>query len=175
MESERSFPLALDAPQGSVVTIDDLLVAAAIEASRESPRKRIILPFHSKNDDPLQRMLNVLQPGSYIQPHRHLSPPKAEPIVVLRGAVRVVTFDEEGRIERRIDLRAGSAAVGADIRAGVFHTFFALEQDTVLFEVKAGPYEALRDKDFASWAPGEGTPEAAEYLQKLGGSVSAGL
>jgi cupin fold WbuC family metalloprotein len=167
MENEKGFPLAFDAPVGSVVTINDLIVRMAIEGSRESPRKRMILPFHEGDDDPLQRMLNVLQPGSYVQPHRHLSPPKAEPIIVLRGALQVVTFDEAGRIERRINLRAGSGTVGVDIRPGVFHTFFALEEDTVLFEVKPGPYEALSDKDFASWAPKEGTPEASLYLKDL--------
>lgn len=167
MEGENSFPLALEAPEGAVAAIDDSIILRAIEMSRRSPRKRIILPFHGSSEDPLQRMLNVLQPGSYIQPHRHLSPPKAEPIVVLRGAVQVVVFDKKGQIEDRINLTADSGTVGLDIRPGVFHTFFALEEDTVVFEVKPGPYEAMSDKDFASWAPKEGASEALAYLNGL--------
>lgn len=37
----------------------------------------------------------------------------------------------------------------------------ALAPGTVLFELKEGPYRPLGDKDFAAWAPAEGTVEAA--------------
>ena len=167
MERKAGFPLALEAPKGKVVTIDQSVLQKVVEASRESPRRRIIFPFHESNEDPLQRMLNVLQPGSYVRPHRHLSPPKAEPIVVLNGDVQVVIFSETGVVEQRIDLAAGSDKIGVDIRPGVFHCFFARKKDTVLFEVKPGPYEAINDKDFASWAPEEGSPEAEVYLASL--------
>jgi len=49
----------------------------------------------------------------------------------------------------------------------VFHTFLAIEPDTVVYEVKTGPYSASDDKEFASFAPAEGTPEAIEYLEVL--------
>jgi hypothetical protein len=64
-------------------------------------------------------------------------------------------------------LRANSDCFGVDIEPGVFHSFFALEEDTVLFEVKPGPYERIADKDFAAWAPKEGTAEARSYLEGL--------
>jgi hypothetical protein len=42
----------------------------------------------------------------------------------------------------------------------------------VVFESKDGPYSPLNDKDFAPWAPVEGTSEAGVYnkslLKKLG-------
>ena len=34
------------------------------------------------------------------------------------------------------------------------------------YEVKAGPYEPAKAKEFASWAPGDNTPEAAVYLEQ---------
>ena len=37
----------------------------------------------------------------------------------------------------------------------------------VFYEVKAGPYEPAKAKEFASWAPGDNTPEAAVYLEQL--------
>jgi hypothetical protein len=40
----------------------------------------------------------------------------------------------------------------------------ALKPDTVIFEVKAGPYDAATDKAFAPWAPAEGTQEAQSFL-----------
>ena len=33
--------------------------------------------------------------------------------------------------------------------------------------MKPGPYSQANDKDFAPWAPREGEPGAAEYLERL--------
>ena len=41
----------------------------------------------------------------------------------------------------------------------------ALEEDTVLLEIKKGPYQPRYDKDFAVWAPKELTEESAKMLQ----------
>ena len=64
-------------------------------------------------------------------------------------------------------LGANRPAFGIDIHAGVFHTLIALEADSVVFEVKQGPYEKASDKDFSPWAPKEGTSEAKAYLEQL--------
>jgi cupin fold WbuC family metalloprotein len=112
-------------------------------------------------------MLNAIQPLSYIQPHRHASPPKAESFIVLRGAICFITFSESGEVDGHSVLRAQSTMFGIDIKPGRYHTFFAIEDDTVLFEVKPGPYDAKTDKDFASWAPMEGSEGVAKYLEGL--------
>jgi cupin fold WbuC family metalloprotein len=161
------FKAALDAPPGLLRLIDEAVIDRAVDASRRSPRRRVILPFHASHGDPLQRMLNVLQPGSYIRPHRHLDPPKSEGIVVLRGAIRFVAFDGAGAITTALRIEATTGACGIDIDPGVFHTFYALREDTVLYEVKPGPYEELSDKDFAGWAPVEWSGEAAGWLREL--------
>lgn len=161
------FRAALNAPPGPLRLIDEAVIDRAVDASRRSPRRRVILPLHASHGDPLQRMLNVLQPGSYIRPHRHLDPPKAEGIVVLRGAIRFVAFDRAGAITTAVRIEPTAGACGMDIDPGVFHTFYALCEDTVLYEVKPGPYEALSDKDFADWAPVEWSDEAAGWLREL--------
>lgn len=163
----RPFPRALAAPEGTSVTIDGALVAQAIDASRASPRRRVILPFHQSAEDTLHRMLNVVQPGSYIRPHRHLDPPKAETIILLQGGLRYLEFTAAGEVSRVVTLSPATGNVGMDTRAGVFHTFLALEPDTVVFEAKPGPYQANTDKDFAAWAPPEGSEHAATYLRWL--------
>lgn len=159
--------VALDPPPEPVTVLDQATVERALAASRRSPRRRVILPFHKSASDPLQRMLNAVQPGSYIRPHRHLDPPKAESIVVLAGAIRYLVFDETGVVVRRETASARGRSFGIDCDPGIFHTFWALEPDTLLFEVKPGPYRAADDKDFAPWAPAEGTQEAAGYLTRL--------
>jgi len=42
-----------------------------------------------------------------------------------------------------------------------------VEADSVVLEIKKGPYDPVKDKQFASWAPKEGTPEAIAYLERL--------
>jgi cupin fold WbuC family metalloprotein len=161
------YPLALPPPPGPITALSTALLEQVIEQSRGSPRGRIILPFHLGPQDHLHRMLNAMQPGSFVQPHRHLDPPKAECIVVLRGAVGYVTFTADGQVDRSLQVAAGGAEFGVDSQPGVYHTFFALQPDTVVFEVKPGPYDPASDKDFAPWAPPEGTPESAAYLAAL--------
>ena len=158
---------ALDPPATAVTLLTHDLLAQAQNSARSSRRSRVILPLHKSASDPLQRMLNAVEPGTYIQPHRHLSPPKSETIVVLSGAICYVTFDEQGHVTLMLDLVAGSSTFGIDIDAGIFHTFFPLESGTVIFEVKPGPYAAADDKDFATWAPKEGSPDAVSYLETL--------
>ena len=163
------FPRALGAPEGGEVVLDAALIQRAVTGSRQSPRGRVILPLHLSEADPYQRMLNAVQPGSYIRPHRHRDPPKGETVIVLRGAVRFFTFQEDGAIANGVVLAAAAGPVGLDVRPGVYHTFAALEADSVVFEAKTGPYDERVDKDFAPWAPVEGSPEALSYLKQLVG------
>jgi hypothetical protein len=45
---------------------------------------------------------------------------------------------------------------------GIVHTLVALEPDSVMLEIKEGPYVPATDKDFLASFPVEGTPAAAE-------------
>jgi cupin fold WbuC family metalloprotein len=158
---------ALDAPPGDLAIISRSLVAASVAYSRESPRRRVIQPFHKGAADPLHRMLNAVQPDSYVRPHRHLDPPKAEAWIVLQGALAFFTFEDEGAVRDCLRLAANGENFGVDLAPGVYHGFIALEPDTVIYEVKTGPYSELDDKAFAPWAPLEGAPEAAGYMRRL--------
>ena len=167
MISKNLFPKALKPPVEDNTLISADLIDRCVIASRQSPRQRIIQPLHKTSDAQLHRMLNAMQPGSYIQPHRHLFPPKAESVIVLRGAIYVFIFASDGIIDAIHIIKAGSINLGIDSEPGVFHTIAAIEEDTVLFEVKPGPYNQADDKDFAPWAPPEGAHGAKEYLDNL--------
>ncbi len=166
-KQNTGIPAALAPPHHSTTLINSELIEQVVIGSRRSQRGRIILPLHKNHAAPLHRMLNGIQPGSYIQPHRHLNPPKAESVIVLQGAIRCFIFTNEGKIEAMHTIRANSSIFGVDSDPGVYHTFLATEDDTVLFEVKPGPYSPANDKDFASWAPQEGSPAVKKYMQYL--------
>lgn len=162
-----NFRLALDPPTGPLALLGPGDIERALTASRTSPRKRIILPFHRSPDDPLHRMLNAIQVGSYVRPHRHLSPPKSEAWIVLRGELLFVCFEDDGRVAQAVVLSPTAAHFGVDLVPGQYHTIVALEPDTVIYEVKSGPYTQTTDKAFAPWAPEEGSLEAENYLSEL--------
>ncbi len=165
--SGTQYPAALEAPPNDVTLLSEAGMRQAIEASRQSPRGRIILPFHKSAEASLHRMLNVLQPGTYVRPHRHIDPPKAEGVVLLRGALWFLTFTDDGKPTSAVRLAPGLGTFGVDIEPGVFHTFVVEEADTVMYEVKPGPYTRATDKEFPAWAPAEGEASVAGYQLEL--------
>lgn len=144
----------------------DCLAALSARAA-ESPRRRTNLNFHDTPAHPANRMLNAMEPDSYVRPHRHSAPHQEETFVVLKGAFGVMLFDEHGNISHTALLRAGGDLIGAHLPAGVFHSIVALEPASVFFEVKAGPYDPAAAKDWAPWAPDEGAEGAPAYLSEL--------
>ena len=135
--------------------------------AQSSPRRRMNFNFHATLDENPSRLLNVLLRGTYIRPHRHSDPPKAESFVVLEGRIGVLVFDDTGRIEQRHALGREDAALGIDIAPGIWHTAVALSEHAICFEVKPGPYVQAVDKEFAPWAPREGDPGCTAYLETL--------
>ena len=61
---------------------------------------------------------------------------------------------------QQVRLDAQGPVRGVELAEGIFHTLVALAPDTVMFEIKQGPYQPARDKDFLSAYPPEGTAEA---------------
>src|ERR1035441_582032 len=138
------------------------LFQSLIERARQSPRLRTNHNFHASMEDNPHRFLNVMARGTYIAPHRHLNPPKAESFLVLEGELAFFTFDDGGEISSANVL--GRDPIGIDVPPGVWHTLAVLTPHAVCYEVKPGPYSAANDKDFAPWAPREGDPGVAAYL-----------
>ncbi|MBR8536410.1 WbuC family cupin fold metalloprotein [Carboxylicivirga sediminis] len=151
-----------------MMIIDKKLLNTLSAKAVNSVRKRMNYNFHPTPDDPLQRMLNVLNPGSYVQPHKHESPDKREAFIILSGRLLVILFDKDGHIEEHCTLDHSKGIYGIEIPPGTYHTIVALEANTCVYEVKDGPYSPDDDKHFAPWAPAEGMiPESANYLNHL--------
>ena len=143
-------------------TLTDLSKEAA-----NSPRLRKNLNFHASNEAQCHRLLNALEPGTYVQPHCHLDPQKEETLVVLKGRFGVLIFDESGNVTKSLVLSPNTEHFGITIPVGVFHSMVALEAGSVFFEAKAGPYVPIAVAEKASWAPAEGDSACATYLQNM--------
>jgi cupin fold WbuC family metalloprotein len=150
---------------GEVQILDRTLLGDLIERARRSPRLRVNHNFHSSMEENPHRFLNVMLKGTYVAPHRHLDPPKAESFVVLDGEIAFFIFDDSGRVTRTEVV--GRDPIGIDLPPRVWHTLTPLSAHAVCYEVKPGPYSVETDKEFALWAPREGEPGAGAYLESL--------
>ncbi|WP_339412549.1 WbuC family cupin fold metalloprotein [Pseudomonas sp. EA_35y_Pfl2_R5] len=142
--------------------LDQTLFGTLAEQAAANPRQRQHHNFHQM-EEPCHRMAVGLQPDTYIPPHRHLSADKAEALLVLKGRLGLLIFNDSGEVLDKRVLEAGGACIGVDLPPGVFHALVVLEADSILFECKAGPYKPVGEGEQASWAPREGEPDVADY------------
>lgn len=143
--------------------LDQALFGELAAQATASPRQRQHHNFHAM-EEPCHRLAVGLQPDTYIAPHRHLSADKAEALLVLKGRLGLLLFDEGGQLLGTRLLQAGGDCVGVDLPPGEFHALVVLEPDSILFEAKAGPYRPVGEGELAGWAPREGEPGVPAYL-----------
>ena len=146
---------------------EDLLDTVSVQA-KENIRLRMNYNFHDSMDAPIHRMLNALEPKTYLPPHRHKNPDKEEIYLILRGRLLAILFDEAGNITNKITLDPLEGLYGMEIPVGVWHCIVVLEPNTVIYEIKQGPYSPLIPENIAPWAPDVADKEGiATFLKKM--------
>lgn len=130
--------------------------------------------FH-RHEEPVQRFLNAVEPGSYVRPHRHLDPPKWEMFVCLRGRGAAVIFDDHGGIVEVHRLDPGQGGHGVEIPAGAWHSIISLASGSVFLEIKEGPFESKHAGVFAPWSPAPDDPAASAFLETIERACQGGV
>jgi cupin fold WbuC family metalloprotein len=152
----------------SIKLIDKKILDETSAKAKCSPRHRMNYNIHDDLNDPINRLLNAMEPETYIRPHRHTQPPKSESIILLRGALDILIFDDCGVLIRRESLSATSGNYAIDIPSGSWHGLIVRRPDTVIYEIKTGPYHPVAEVDIAPWSPGPENEEAVKaYLETL--------
>lgn len=123
---------------GEMKIIDKSLLDKVTTEAKESPRLRMNYNFHQSLDDKCHRFLNAVEPGTVVEIHRH--PMKDESFVVLRGKVKVSTYNDDGTVRDSIILCHEEGRYGVDIPKNVWHNLESLEPNSVIFECKEGPF-----------------------------------
>lgn len=141
------------------------------DQAKDSPRLRQHLNIHASHEAPFQRLFIAFGLDSYVRPHRHHLVPKDETLIAVQGLLGMLVFDNAGQVVQQFKFGTQSHAgpgVGpvVDIPAGTWHTVLALTPDAVLLEGKAGPFDPQGPREFADWAPEEGTHEALALLRQ---------
>lgn len=148
--------------------INKQLLDEICQEALQSSRLRMNHNFHEHLDDLINRLINAMQPNTYLRPHRHQNPDKQEIFLLLRGSAMLFIFDNDGNVTQKLRLDPKTEDYGAEIAPGVWHTLFVIEPDTVVYEIKQGPFAPLAAENFAPWSPPvEDETEVAVYLKKL--------
>jgi len=150
-----------------MIKINEDFIQKHIEKAAGSPRRRTNYNFHKELSDTLQRMLNIMNSDTYVRIHKHEKPDKREAFIILTGKVVVIEFNNQGEITDYIVLNRDSGNYGCEIAPGIWHTIICLKDNSVLYEVKDGPYIQETDKQFADWSPEEGSENCLDFNRKL--------
>ncbi len=125
--------------------IDKELLDRVSSQALASERLRMNFNFHDDLKAPSQRMLNALELGTLLPPHRHHH--AAETIIVLRGKLRVDFYNDDKNLTETYVLDPLQGVYGIDITKGQWHGYEVLEANTVIFETKDGPYTPITAQD----------------------------
>lgn len=130
----------------AIMVIDQKILDELTAKAKASPRLRMAYDLRTTPEENSQRMLNAIEPGTEIPIHRH--PTKDETFVILKGKVKVATYNNKGELQDYAILCQENGLYGVNIPKNVWHTLKALES-SMLFECKGeGRLCRMRRKGF---------------------------
>jgi cupin fold WbuC family metalloprotein len=99
----------------------------------------------------IQCSMLQMEAGKTFRPHKHIWKERTRNViaqeswVIIRGSVEAILYDLDDTILEKVVLKEGDASF--TLEGG--HNYRILEQDTLVYEYKTGPYEGqLFDKEF---------------------------
>ena len=125
--------------------LNQTLFDSLSEQAKSSPRLRMNFDLRNGSEDHSQRMLNALEPGTVMPIHRHRH--SSETVVVLRGKVRWLYYNDAGQLVDSILVEAGGKICGLSVPIGQWHSLDCLEPGSVILEAKDGIWEPLSEED----------------------------
>ena len=127
------------------MVVDKKILDELTAKAKENPRLRCNLDMRNSADDQSQRMLNALEPGTVMPIHRHMA--SSETVIIIRGRIRWLFYDEQGRITESTELWSDGDVRMLNVEKGRWHSLECLESGSVLFEAKDGPYHPLEEDE----------------------------
>lgn len=121
--------------------IDNKILDELSARAKANPRLRQAMDLRNSPEDLSQRMLNALEPGTVMPIHRHHA--SSETVVVLRGKIEWIFYDNDGVETERVTLDANGEPRMLNVERDRWHSLVCLESGSVLYESKDGAYEPL--------------------------------
>lgn len=127
------------------MVVDKKILDELTSKAKDNPRLRCNLDMRNSADDQSQRMLNALEPGTVMPIHRHHT--SSETVVILRGKIRWILYDDNGNETERVVLDADGEPRMLNVEKNRWHSLECLTSGAVLYESKEGPYRPLQDDE----------------------------
>lgn len=124
--------------------INKNLLDSLFAQAEENPRLRQNFDLRTSSADTSQRMLNALQPGTHVPIHRHTT--TSETVILLRGHVTELFYNEKGVECGRYDLNSAKGVYGVQVPVGMWHTLI-VHEPSVIIEMKDGAYVPITMDD----------------------------
>ena len=125
--------------------IDNLFLDILTSQAKSSPRLRMNYDLRNNPEDHSQRMLNALEPGTVMPIHRHRN--SSETVVVLRGKVKWLFYDDNGNLTDSFIVEASGDLCGLNVPQGQWHSLECLESGSVIIEAKDRVWEPFSEED----------------------------
>ena len=125
--------------------IDGKILDKLTAQAKASPRLRMNLDLRNGPEDLSQSMLNAMEPGTVMPIHRHHA--SSETVVILRGEIRWIFYDDNGVETERVVLDADGWPRMLNVEKDRWHSLECLESGSVLYESKDGPYHPLEEDE----------------------------
>ena len=138
----RRFPIK---PGMTRMIIDQHILDELSAQAKASPRLRMNYDLRNSETDVSQRMLNALEPGTVLPIHRHHD--SSETVVIVRGKILWVFYDENGNETERVVPDANGEPRMLNVEKDRWHSLECLESGSVLYESKDGPYHPLEEEE----------------------------
>ena len=127
------------------MVIDKAILDNLIEQAKNNPRLRQAMDLRNSPEDGSQRMLNALEPGTVMPIHRHHA--SSETVVILRGKIKWIFFDDNGKETESVVLDANGEPRMLNAERNRWHSLECLESGSVLYESKDGSYHPLEEDE----------------------------
>lgn len=145
IESTSCFKIQIICKFLRKMIIDQKLMDDLSAQAKANPRLRQAFDLRTTPEDNSQRILNAVEPGTFLPIHRHRG--STETIVVLRGKIVQYFFDDNGNKTASFELAPNTAQVAMSVPVGQWHALESLEEGSVIFECKDGAYAPLTEND----------------------------
>jgi len=123
------------------MVIDNKILDELSAQAKVNPRLRQSMDLRNSPEDQSQRMLNALEPGTVMPIHRHQK--TSESVVILRGKIEWIFYDNDGNETERVTLDANGEPRMLNVEKDRWHSLVCLESGSVLYESKDGAYHPL--------------------------------
>ncbi|KOO16080.1 hypothetical protein AKJ18_04715 [Vibrio xuii] len=108
--------------------------------------RRYHYELHDSHDDKVQRFLIAMCQDTEIPIHVHEYDTQWEMLIVLDGEVEYLEFDKDRNLTLNRVISSETGACFVTIYPNTFHTIKCLSKNSLVMEVKEGPYIAAKAK-----------------------------